>query len=86
VAKNAPQAAASTTAGAFNLKDLFRQILGALDADDPTPVEPLLAQLAHHMPAHALEEIQACVHGFDFRGAEAAVHALARVQGIPLQE
>ncbi|MCX7277254.1 MAG: response regulator [Burkholderiales bacterium] len=86
VAKNAPQAAASTTAGAFNLKDLFRQILGALDADDPTPVEPLLAQLAHHMPAHALEEIQACVHGFDFRGAEAAVHALARVRGIPLQE
>jgi hypothetical protein len=84
-AKIVPPAAASA-AGELNLKDMFRAILVALDADDPTPVEPLLAQLAQQMPAHALEEIQACVQGFDFRGAEAAVYTLARVQGIPLKE
>jgi len=81
----APQAAAAVRS-LGELKALFKALLVALDADDPAPAEPLLAQLVPHMPAHALDALQACVAGFDFRGAEAAAYALAQAQGIALQE
>lgn len=83
--KAAPQNVEPTVSQA-ELGALFKALLEALNADDPTPVEPLLAHLAQQMPVHAVQEIQACVHGFDFRGAEAAVYALAQAQGLHLNE
>lgn len=73
---------ATRTAIVAYLKDL----LEALDTDNPAPVEALLALLAQHVPAHDLIALRACVRGFDFCGAEACSRQLARNYGIALKE
>jgi signal transduction histidine kinase/DNA-binding response OmpR family regulator len=60
------------------LAALLADLMAALDGDNPGPVEPVLAALAHHVPKKQLETIIGCVRDFDFRGAEAGVLTLAK--------
>jgi signal transduction histidine kinase/CheY-like chemotaxis protein len=75
----APQAALppEPLAGSAMMVTLLADLMVALDADDPKPVEPVLAALAHHLPQQRLAAIVDCVRDFDFRGAEAAATKLA---------
>ena len=61
-------------------------LLAALDTDNPTPIEAILAQLASILPASELAAIQEAVRDFDFRGAEAHTRKLAQAHGIRSKE
>jgi HPt (histidine-containing phosphotransfer) domain-containing protein len=61
-------------------------LLEALDTDNPAPVEALLDALAKQMPGPDLAALRACVRAFDFRGAEALSHLLARQYGMTFKE
>jgi signal transduction histidine kinase/CheY-like chemotaxis protein len=80
IAALAPQAAppAEPLAGDATMATLLCDLMVALDGDDPKPVEPVLAALAHHFPEQRLECIVDCVRDFDFRGAEAGALKLAK--------
>ena len=79
-------AGALTPAARTDLHALLAALLIALDSDNPTPVEPLLASLATLLPRNALAPIRECVHGFDFRGAEACVRLLALQYELELKD
>ena len=68
------------------LRSLLDALLVALDGDNPAPVEPLFTALAVLLPRAALAPIRECVHGFDFRGAEACVRSLALQHALQLKE
>jgi len=68
------------------LKALLVELLAALDTDNPAPALAILATLAQQLPPPALANISDKVQGYDFRGAEAATHALASVHGLLLKE
>ena len=63
---------------------LLKQLLAALDTDNPSTVEPILAVLEKQVPMSDLMPIWASVRDFDFRGAETNTHQLASLYGIPL--
>jgi hypothetical protein len=65
-----------------DLHQIFSDLMAALDGDNPGPVEPLLAALVQRLGSTPLAPVVACVRGFDFRGAEAAVRILANAQQI----
>ncbi|MFT5535352.1 MAG: signal transduction histidine kinase/CheY-like chemotaxis protein [Burkholderiaceae bacterium] len=75
-----------TAADRADLQVQFTALLVALDSDNPAPVEPLLAALATRLPRAALEPVRECVHGFDFRGAEAGVRQLAQQLTLELED
>ena len=64
---------------------LLTQILGALNADNPSVVEPLLQKLRKRLPVHQLATLISAVDNFDFRGGEAAAHSIAAQLGIILE-
>ena len=66
------------------LLPLFVALLAALDTDNPTPVEPIVAALSTRLPLKELADIRDIVRAFDFRGAEAAAIDLAAKLGITL--
>ncbi len=66
------------------LEQLFAALLAALDADNPTPVEPVLTALWNRLPSKELADIRDLVRAFDFRSAEAAAIDLAARLGIVL--
>ena len=61
---------------------LLAQLLLASDADNPGAVRPILAELAHRMPAPALVAIQVALENFDFRGAEEAIRRLCETLDV----
>jgi PAS domain S-box-containing protein len=77
-----PAAPPSDPAPPADLAALFANVMVALDGDNPGPVEPLLAILAQHVAPTQLAPLVACVRGFDFRGAEVAVRALANATKV----
>jgi HPt (histidine-containing phosphotransfer) domain-containing protein len=77
-------AALSTLQPPPPLETLLSDLMVALDGDDPGPVEPLLATLAHYLSKEQLQDIVHCVCEFDFRGAEAGVSRLAKMINVTL--
>jgi CheY-like chemotaxis protein/CHASE3 domain sensor protein len=75
-----------TQAARTDLHACLVALLVALDSDNPAPVEPLLVTLATLLPRAALIPIRECVHGFDFRGAEACVRLLALQHELELKD
>jgi HPt (histidine-containing phosphotransfer) domain-containing protein len=75
-----------TQATRTHLHTCLVALLIALDSDNPAPVEPLLVTLATLLPRAALVPIRECVHGFDFRGAEACVRLLALQHELALKD
>ncbi len=75
-----------TQVARIDLHALLAALLIALDSDNPTPVEPLLVALAALVPRAALAPLRECVHGFDFRGAEACVRLLALQHDLELKD
>lgn len=75
-----------TLAARTDLLAVLAALLVALDGDNPTPVEPLLVRLATLLPRAALAPVRECVHGFDFRGAEACVRLLALQHKFELKD
>jgi PAS domain S-box-containing protein len=67
------------------LQPLFAALLAALDTDNPTPVEPIVAALSERLALKELADIRDIVRAFDFRGAEAATIDLAAKLGITLE-
>lgn len=63
----------------------FAALLKAIDTDNPDNVDPLLDELADLLPAGQLGSVRAAVAQFDFRGAEAATHALIQSLGIAMR-
>ncbi|MEO5933855.1 MAG: hypothetical protein ABIQ08_09925, partial [Duganella sp.] len=70
----APSTAALDT---LDTPELLAGLLACLDQDNPDATAPLLEALATRLPADALAPARARLDGFDFRGAEAEVRALA---------
>ncbi len=66
------------------LPSLLGELLQALDHDDPSHAEPILARLGTMLPASDREAIQRCLDDFDFRMAEAVVRRLAE-QAAPAE-
>ena len=65
-------------------QSLLNKILVALNADDPSFVEPLLKELRFHLPIEQLKVLTAAIDGFDFRGAETATLSIAAQLGLVL--
>ncbi|MCQ8130103.1 PAS domain S-box protein [Methylomonas rivi] len=53
------------------LIDLLKQLLEALDEDNPAVAKPVLSKLQHKIPEALFAELQAKLTVYDFRGAEA---------------
>lgn len=53
-------------------------IARALDTDDPSRIEPVLASMESRLPAETLATLRRCIAEFDFRAAEACLDALRR--------
>ncbi|HEY8027661.1 MAG TPA: response regulator [Burkholderiaceae bacterium] len=70
----------------IELRPLFIALLAAIDTDNPTPVEPVLAALLQRLPLKELTDIRDSSRVFDFRQAEAAAMDLAEKLGIILQD
>jgi PAS domain S-box-containing protein len=68
------------------LKTQLIDLLAALDTDNPSAAQILLAELEKQLPPPALAGIAECVRGFDFRGAEAGTVKLAREHDITLKD
>lgn len=58
-------------------------LMAALDGDHPAPAKALLEGLEPVFAPNALDAILACVHNYDFRGAEACTLQLASAYGVP---
>lgn len=65
---------------------LLYRVLNAFDKDDPSAIEPLLAELAAVVSPVQLAPLHDAVDNFDFRSGEQATRALARELGIDLEE
>ncbi len=65
---------------------LLNQILRALNADDPSVVEPLLQELSDLLPPMHLAALMTAVDNFDFRGGEVATRRISAQLGITLEE
>jgi len=68
------------------LESALIELLAALDSDSPVPAKPILEKLSTTLPLQALIGVRACIHQFDFRGAEVATVKLGRAYGIILEE
>ncbi len=66
------------------VQTLLVELLRALDADSPIPVEPVVAKLAELLPVSRLAAIRSCLRRFDFRGAEACVVELGGALGMQI--
>ncbi len=64
---------------------LLRDLRAALDRDSPRHAEPLLAELAGHLPVDMLTGLRERIDAFDFRGGEAQLRDLAVRLGISLE-
>jgi hypothetical protein len=62
-------------APAADLNASLKELLTALDSDDPNCIEPLLPALMGALPHESLEKIESAIEAFDFRGAQALVSA-----------
>ncbi|HND98337.1 MAG TPA: hypothetical protein PLP98_07510, partial [Plasticicumulans sp.] len=78
----APGTAATPGEAGHELAALLDRMLTALDTDEPDAIEPLLDELAACVPAPQIAELRTAIENFDFRRAEAAVHALAPRLGL----
>ena len=85
----APEPATSATPPAPVDKEavapLLRELRVALDRDSPRHAEPLLAELARHLPVDWLAGLRERIDAFDFRGGEAQLHELAARLEISLE-
>ena len=75
-----------TTGLANELATRLADLLTALHSDRPGPARPILSDLAKVLPATQLAPLQMALENFDFRGAEAATHALADALCIALAQ
>ncbi len=66
------------------MRSLLHTLLAAYDTDNPKEIKIALQSLAAYLPAAALAPLELAVENFDFRGGEAAVHALAAQLGIAM--
>ena len=62
----------------------LRELLQALDKDNPTPFETIVLTLNALLPKDHLEAVHSCVRDFDFHGAKIEVFNLAIRYGINL--
>ncbi|WP_231890791.1 response regulator [Methylomonas koyamae] len=77
-----PGASCIAVADSAGSARLLRNVLQALDRDDPQLAEPWLQALAPELPAAELAAIRERVDNFDFRGAEMYIRRLlARLHG-----
>ena len=65
---------------------LLKEVLQALNADDPSVVEPLLKELCSQLPSEQLTTLMSAVDNFDFRSGEIATRRIAAQLGIILEE
>jgi PAS domain S-box-containing protein len=65
---------------------LLRDLLLALDRDDPDEAEPALSALEQILPLQMLEPIRELLDNFDFRAAEEQTRALIKRLNVSLQE
>lgn len=78
--------ASATAVDAEQLKPLLLQALQAFNRDDPAAVEPVLAQLAALLSDQQVAPLRDAAENFDFRGGEAATHALAKTLGLSQEQ
>ncbi len=81
----------SASAPATKLKNgkaprLLKQVLQALNADDPSVVEPLLKELCSQLPPEQIAALMSAVDNFDFRSGEIETRRIAAQLGIILEE
>lgn len=69
-----PNPANAESAAPFHHKEYIERLLKALDSDDMNLVEDLLPSLFGHVPEKQIQQLQAHIDAFDFRGAEALVN------------
>jgi len=65
---------------------LLKQVLQALNADDPSVVEPLLKELSSQLPPEQIAALMSAVDNFDFRSGEAATRRIAANLGVILEK
>ena len=90
IAIYAPERRATTGAGDLVLNAsqslqrvaLLRELLHALDDDNPDQAEQLINDLEHLVPHQKLQLVRATLNDFDFRGAEAATRQLCQALEI----
>lgn len=84
-----PHAHDGVISGATNrnvLLQLLRDLLLALDLDNPDDAEPSLIALEKALPSQMLEPIRELLDNFDFRAAEQQTKALIKQLNISLEE
>jgi PAS domain S-box-containing protein len=67
-------------------RQILRDLLRALDRDNPDEAEPPLFALEKVLPAHLLKPIREMLDNFDFRSAEEQTNALIKQLNINLEE
>jgi HPt (histidine-containing phosphotransfer) domain-containing protein len=67
-------------------RQILRDLLRALDRDNPDEAEPSLFALEKALPAHLLKPIREMLDNFDFRSAEEQTNALIKQLNINLEE
>ncbi|MCQ8130972.1 hypothetical protein, partial [Methylomonas rivi] len=65
---------------------LLRDLLQALDRDNPDEAEPSLQALEKILPLQMLEPIRELLENFDFRAAEARTKALIKHLNLSLED
>ena len=83
-----PESAVMSAAAIDNVMtpSLLNKILVALNADDPSVVEPLLKELRLRLPDEQLAGLMAAIDDFDFRGGETATLLIASQLGLVLEK
>ncbi|MGR8999583.1 MAG: response regulator, partial [Gammaproteobacteria bacterium] len=66
-------------------RTLLRDMLLALDRDNPDEAEPSLCELEKALPTHLMQPIREMLDNFDFRSAEQLTHALIKQLNINLE-
>lgn len=67
------------------LSHLLLKIIKAFNEDNPTIVEPLIAELSHYVISEHTDTLKRAVDNFDFRAGESATRDIARQLGVPLE-
>ncbi len=67
------------------LSHLLLKIIKAFNEDNPTIVEPLIAELSHYVISEHTDTLKRAVENFDFRAGESATRDIARQLGVPLE-
>lgn len=67
-------------------RQILRDLLRALDRDNPDETEPSLFALEKVLPPHLLKPIREMLDNFDFRSAEEQTNALIKQLNINLEE